>query len=72
MKAYLVTVLTYLAGLLTPEHAATNKTVYVASVNNHILYCGHVRRDAGCYNLIDCADGNSYFCVSNVEMRVDR
>lgn len=54
------------------ERTPTGYTIYVAQVNGHKAYCRMPHRDKGCYNLTECEDGNSYFCVQNVEMKVDK
>lgn len=72
MRSLAEHILTYLLSVVTPSHPATNNTVYIAQVNNHEAVCSYVQRDKGCYNMLKCNDGSTYFCVQNVEQRIDR
>jgi hypothetical protein len=38
---------------------------------NKVVQCNIVEKEKGCYNLLNCEDKNSYFCVQNVKMAVD-
>lgn len=49
-----------------------NATKYQVVYNGEILNCNMMTMTKNCSNLSDCDDKNSYFCVSNVKMFVDR
>lgn len=53
-------------------HTPTGRTVYVTTINKHKAYCDIAKREKGCMSLTSCEDGNSYFCVQNIEMKVDK
>lgn len=49
-----------------------NSTRYQVVYNGEILNCNMMTMTKNCANLSDCDDKNSYFCVSNVKMFVDK
>ena len=54
------------------KHTPTGHTTYITNVNGREAYCNLVDQKKGCMMLSQCEDGSSYFCVQNVEMRIDK
>lgn len=57
---------------LIKKKPATYYTKYSAMVMNEIVECNIAQKEKGCYNLLNCEDGNSYFCVQGIKMAVDK
>lgn len=56
------------------NHSKNNpqSTKYQAYYDGEYVNCNMMSMTKNCANLSDCDDKNSYFCVQNVKMFVDR
>ena len=55
------------------KHTPTGTTKYYAIINGHPIWCDFVkqRKVGSCMDMYDCEDGSSYFCVTDIEMKID-
>lgn len=61
-----------LTGHFLNKKPISNTTKYSAVIQDKIVYCNVTQREKGCYNLLECEDENTYFCVQNIKMYVDK